>query len=376
MLFTANPLPMWVYDLETLCFLEVNGAALVQYGYSREEFLAMSIGDIRPPEDHARLRASVAERQHVLEYAGSWRHLRADGTILEVEVTSHLLDWEDRKAALVVAYDVTETRRLQAELSRRDLHDQATGLANAALFTDRTAVALARAKAEGGYVGVILASLRNLEVLATAAGEDAADAIVIEAAARLRACCGTQESLARLGSARFAILRETRDEHEILTLASSVVAALARPVTFPGQEELRSSPAVGIALASGEGDNAASLVRNATSAMHHAAERGGDQFVVFNAELLKSTIEDFDIEQALGGAARLGQLYLHYQPIVDLNDGEIVACEALLRWEHPVRGLVGPDRFIPLAERSGLIVEIGAWVIEHAIAEAANWPVQ
>jgi len=376
LLLAANPLPMWVYDLDTLRFLEVNNAAVAHYGYSRAEFLAMAITDIRPAEDLACLQASVARRRGDLQYSGTWRHRRADGVLLDVEVTSHLLDWEGHPAALVVAHDVTEARRLQAELARRPLHDETTGLANAALFSDRTAAALTRAAREGGQVGVLVVGLDELEALAASAGDQAGDTIVQETAHRLRDCCDEQMTLARLGGGRFAILCHARDEPAILRLASSAVAALADPVRVPGWGALTISASVGVALADRHLDDAPSLLRDASAAMRHAAERGGGHFVLFNAELRKTALETFETEQALAQAARLGQLRLHYQPVVGLTDGGVVACEALLRWERPGFGLVTPDRFIPLAERSGLINELGAWVIEHAIAEAATWPVR
>ncbi len=374
LLLAANPLPMWVYDLATLAFLEVNDAAVAHYGYSRAEFLAMTISDIRPVEDRARLRASVATRRDELQQSGQWRHRRADGTLMDVEVTSHLLDWAGRPAALVVAHDMTETRHLQSELSRRVHFDEATGLANATLFTDRVTAALVRSRSGGGHVGVLVIALDNLDAVASTVGDGAGDALVSATAERLRACCSVHETLARLGGGRFAILREANDEHAILQLASAVANALAPLVAVPGHGELKSSASVGVALANGNVDDAASLMRDAASAMRHATEQYGGHFLVFNTELRRNALESFHTEQALTSAARLEQLLLYYQPVVDLSDGEIVGCEALLRWERPGFGLVSPDRFIPLAERNGLIVELGAWVIEHAIAEAAAWP--
>ena len=374
LLLAANPLPMWVYDLETLRFLEVNDAAVVHYGYSRDAFLAMTIADIRPAEDRARLRALVAERREILQSSGQWRHRRADGALIEVEVTSHLLDWEGRRAALAVVHDVTETNRLHDELARRALFDDATGLANAALFADRTAAALARAEPEGRQVGVLVVGLGALDTVASTAGDEAADAIVAATARCLRASCDPQDTLARLGGGRFAVLREADDDHAIVRLASSLASPLASPVAVPGWGELKGVPSVGVALAGvGLGD-AASLVRDAASAMRHAAERGGGSFVVANLELRRAAVEAFETERALERAVARGELCLHYQPVVALESGEVVACEALVRWARPGHGLVGPDRFIPLAERNGLIIELGAFVIDRAIAEAASWP--
>ena len=376
LLLATYPLPMWVYDLDTLRFLEVNDATMAYYGYSRAEFLSMTITDVRPTEEVDRVEVSVAQRRSALQYAGTWRHQRADGALLDVELTSHdLVDWEGRPAALVVAHDVTETRRFQAELARRPLHDEATGLANAALFADRTTAATMRARREGGHVGVLVVGLGDLEAVAATAGDERVEAMVYETARRLQGCCDEQMTLARLGGGRFAILCEANDEPAILRHGTSIVAALAAPVTVYGWGELKSSASVGIALADGRSNDAPGLLRDASSAMRHAVEHGGGQFVLSNAELRKAVLDNFDTEQALAQAIRLGQLRLHYQPVVSLADGEVIACEALVRWERPGFGLVGPDDFIPIAERSGLIVELGAWVIEHAIADAATWPV-
>ena len=371
LLLAANPLPMWVYDLETLRFLEVNDAAVAHYGYSRAEFLAMSIADIRPAEDRPRLHEAVAGRRDALRYSGTWRHVRADGELLEVEVTSHLVDWEGCQAALVVAHDVTETRRLEAALTHRALYDEATGLANAALFVDRTAAALVRDT--GANIGIVVVGLGSLDAVASTVGDAAADSVVAEASRRLRSCCGAGETPARLGGGRFAVLCASADRQDVLRVTGALLGALEDPVAVPGIGALRSSPAAGVAFVDEHNADAAGLVREATAAMRHAAERGGG-FVVANAELRRATLEAFSTEQALLGALTSGQLRLVYQPIVALQDGGVVACEALVRWMRPGVGLVGPERFIPLAERSGLIVEVGAWVIELAVADAATWP--
>ena len=370
LLLAANPLPMWVYDIETLRFVEVNDAAVARYGYSRDEFLAMSIADIRPEEDEPRLRLSVDERKDVLQHSGTWRHRRSDGTTLEVEITSHLLDWEGHPAALVVAYDVTETRHLQATLSRRALYDDATGLVNAALFLDRTAAAIER-PAGTEHIGVVVVALSALEDVVATMGDAVGDAVVAEVARRLRACCSNEETLARLGGGHFGILCESGDRHAVLRLTASVLAALEVPVVA-GSAELRVAPVAGVAFDENRGSDAAGFVREATIAMRHAAERGGG-FVVANSELRRSLLEAFETEQALRGATDSGQLHLVYQPVVDLGADQVVACEALVRWTRPRIGLVGPDAFIPLAERSGLILEVGAFVINQAINEAATW---
>ncbi len=367
----ANPLPTWIYGLETLAFLEVNEAAVTHYGYSRDQFLAMTIQDIRPDDERDRLLADLARERDTLMNSGIWRHRRSDGTVIDVEVTSHLITWDGHSAALVVAHDVTEIRRLQNELFRRTHFDEATGLANASLFTEQVAAALERQRANSGVLGVFVIALDHLEEVASTMGDKAADSIVIATAERLQACCTTHETIARLGGRRFAVAREAPDQRALLDLANMINRALAPPMSVPGRGDVKSSASVGLAIAEID-DDVESLLANATSAMRHAGERYGGHFSVSSSESREKALDAFHAEQGLARAAQRGQLRLHYQPVVDLNGGDI-SCESLVRWDRPGFGLVGPDQFIPLAERSGLIVDVGAWVIENAIADAAAW---
>ena len=369
----TSPLPTWVYSLATLAFLEVNDAAIAHYGYSRDQFLAMTIEDIRPPEDRERLLKSIASPRETLQYSGLWRHRRADGRLIDVEVTSHLLTWNDQPAALVVAHDVTEIHHLHAELTKRAHFDDVTGLASSTLFHDRVTQAVEHHRGDGAMTAVLVLALDGLEAVESTMGSHVTDAMAIATADRLRGVCSTSHIAARLGKSRFAILCEDRPEHEILSLARNVVSATTPLVPIPGHGDLKSVVSVGLAFADDETFDAASLIADATSAMRHAAERYGDHFVIFNKELRRDSRAAFETQQALAHASRHDELRLHYQPVVDFAAGTS-SCEALLRWDRPGAGLIGPDHFIPLAERSELIVEIGAWVIEQAIRDVAAWP--
>lgn len=383
LLLAANPLPMWIYELPTLRFLEVNDAAVGLYGYSREKFLTMTLADIRPAEDIAILRRSVASRREVLERSGTWRHRKADGRNIDVEVTSHLLEWAGRTACLVVVQDVTETRRLYAELARRVLYDEGTGLANAAFFTDRVASAIARRSRPrppggDGAVGVVVVGLGSLDELASTAGDEVVAALIAEAGRRLSGACGEADLVGRLSGGRLAVLFEGRDTDDVLRFAGSIADQLAAPFGVAGWGQLAVPVWVGVAFAGG-GDDAAAVVRNATWAMRHAPGDGdgdgdGRRLAVYDHAARQEAAEVERTGRALEVATAEGQLRLHYQPVVDLGTATVSACESLLRWARPGFGLVTPDRFIPTAERSGLIVEMGGWVIDHAIAEAASWP--
>lgn len=371
LLLANHPLPAWVYDLETLRIVEVNAAAAACYGYSHDRFLELTVADLYPLAERDGLSPQGPQRRSVAEHSGTWRHLRADGTEIEVELTSSLLERQGRTAALVVARDVTEIRRLELELSRRALYDPLTGLANAALFVDRIGEATARG--DSARLGVIVVGLDELDAVRANAGEEAAQAAVREIAGRLAACSERCSALASLGGGRFALLCVVDEDHEVLLVAGDVVRSVAGDIAVPTRRHLSLRASVGVALSATASGDAASLLADATSAMHHAAARADGQFVLSDVELRRSALESFETSQALATAARLDQLRLHYQPIVSLDHGDVVACEALVRWDRPGVGLVAPDRFVPLAERDGSIVDIGAWVLDNAIGEAAGW---
>jgi PAS domain S-box-containing protein len=384
LLLAANPLPMCVYELGTLRFLEVNDAAVALYGYSREQFLTMTVADVHPAEDVTGLRGSLESRGEVLERSGTWRHRKADGRIIDVEVTSHLLDWDGRTGCLVVVQDVTEARRLHAELARRVLYDEGTGLANASFFADRVAGAIARRLGPGragraaprGDVGVVMVGLGSLGELASTDGDEVVAAVVAEAGRRISAACGEADLVGRFSGGRLGVLSEDRDRNEVLRFAASIADRLAAPLDVAGWGQIAVPAWVGVAFAGGD-DDAAAVVRNATWAMRHApddADAEGRRLALYDQAARQEATEVAQARQALEGAAAEGQLRLHYQPVIDLGTGTVIACESLLRWARPGFGLVPPDRFVPIAERSGLIVEIGGWVIDHAIAEAASWP--
>lgn len=387
LLLADHPLPAWIYDLETLRILEVNDAAVACYGYPRARFLALTTDELGPVPERGRLARGGAASSTpaglavpgpavpgplVSRPVVSGRHVRADGTEIEVEVTSSVLEWQDRIAALVVVHDVTEVRRLELELARRALYDPSTGLANAALFVDR--VSEARSRRDGARLGVVVVGLDELDAVRENAGEQAAQAAVREIAGRLGACSQRCAALAYLGAGRFALLCVAGEDHEVLLVAGDVVRAVAGEIAVAPRRHLSLRASVGVALSATASADAATLLADATSAMRHAVERGDGQFVLADVELRRAAVENFETSQALASAARLDQLRLHYQPIVSLERGDVVACEALLRWDRPGVGLVTPDRFVPLAERDGAIVDIGTWVLDNAIGEAAGWP--
>ncbi len=371
LLLGSNPHATWVCDLESLQVLEANDAAAKHVGRSHAAMLSSTLLEFHLAQDHERLRRFVCDAR---VSTGRWRQRRGDGEVIEVELTAQHLTWNGQAAVLIMACDLRKSAPLEASATPRGSRERHHGFANPAMFMQQVDQAVATAHAHGKKVGVLMVGLDDLEMLAAIAGEQVGEEIVRVVARRLASHAAADTVVAQLARNRFALLQTAPQEHSLLVLASALTCTLEEPIELGQWGELMSAASVGIAIGPGESDrSAASLVADATTAMRRAGELGPGRFVRFDAELRASALGDLTISRDLANAARLGQLRLQYQPIVALDQGGIVACEALVRWERPGIGLVGPSGFIALAERRGLMVELGAWVIEHALAEAARW---
>ena len=379
MLFASNPHPMWVYDVRTLRFLEVNDAAIARYGYSREEFLAMTVVDIRPDGAKQVLDGSVRPRA-AYEHSTAWQHRLRDGRVIDVEMSSHTLDFAGRKAALVVAQDVTERQRLENELSHQALHDALTALPNRLLFRERLGHALERLRREAGpaqrHVGLVLLDLDDFKVINDSLGHDAGDDLLVAVARRLENGLRSVDTAARLGGDEFTLLLEDLVQPEdALPVAARILELLSEPFRL-GDRSLTVGASLGIAVASTGEESSDDLIRRADVALYDAKSRGKNRFALFDPEMAERAWQRLEQEADLRRGIEAAELRVVYQPIVELASGEIREVEALVRWEHPQRGLVSPAEFIPLAEESGLIVPLGAFVMRAACAQLNQWRAQ
>ncbi|NAZ78217.1 EAL domain-containing protein, partial [Kineococcus sp. T13] len=285
-------------------------------------------------------------------------------------------------AALLLVLAVQSAERLDAEGQRNQealdaalrqaLHDPLTDLGNRQLFTDRLQHALARRGARA--CAVLYLDLDGFKGVNDTHGHAAGDVVLVEVSHRLRAAVRPEDTVARFGGDEFAVLCEDLvDELNASRIAERVVSSIAdRPIDVGGGRSLHITPSVGIALARDEGD-AAKLLRRADAALYRAKEGGKARSELFDERMQAQAVDSRQTEVDLALAVEQGQLRLHYQPIVDLRDGHVQGLEALLRWQHPRRGLLHPADFVPLAERSGLIVEIGKWVIAEAWRTLEHW---
>ncbi len=274
---------------------------------------------------------------------------------------------------IAVKEDITVRKEYEARLLRQAWYDELTGLPNRSLAADRLASALSRAERSGKVVAVLFLDLDHFKTVNDTLGHDAGDRLLIEAARRLTGNLRRSDTVARLSSDEFAVILPDLPSADHAEGAVRRIHELFRePFVIEGVE-LFVSASIGVALCPGDGRDATLLMKNADAAMHLCKARGRNDFRFFTPDLDDAAHERLTIAAHLRRALDRDELSLRYQPIVDVKTGRTVAVEALLRWQSPELGAVGPDRFVPLAEDTGLIVPIGTWVLATAAAEAARW---
>ncbi len=372
-LFADNPQPMWVFDAETLAFLEVNEAAVRHYGYSRDEFLALTLRQIRPAGDGDRLRALLASRSEGVEASGGWRHVLKGGREIEVEIRAHTLQFNDRAAVLCSVQDVTARNELEAELRHQAFHDSLTNLANRALFEDRVDHAIHRHARDNRLAAVLLLDLDRFKMVNDSLGHSTGDRLLVDVAARLTTALRPGDTIARLGGDEFAVLIEDLESSEAAVAAADRVTEVLEAPFALGGKEVFVHASVGVTLAGIDGGDAEALIRNADAAMYRAKKAGGSCHRRFEPDMHAAALARFELEADLRRALANDEFVVYYQPILTIDGRRVVSLEALVRWQHPTRGLVAPMDFIPLAEETGLIVELGRLVLHKACLQAKQW---
>ena len=299
---------------------------------------------------------------------------RRDGTVSWVsQQLTFVRDADDRLIAVEgISRDITRRKRAEEQLAHQGLHDALTSLPNRVLLRDRLALALTRSELERGSVAVVALDLDDFKLINDAHGQEAGDTVLVTIAARLQSAVAQQDTLARTGSDEFIAVAQSSGDDDVLALVERVRGVLRIPVQTEGAE-LYVHGSIGVAIGYPSA-SAASLLRDADLALSRAKQRHGpDAVEFFNPEMSARTDLRFALISDLHRAVERNEFQLQYQPVVKLPEGRIAGAEALIRWNHPRRGLVDPADFIPIAEETGHIIEIGAWVLETACAELAAW---
>jgi len=269
--------------------------------------------------------------------------------------------------------DITELKTTQRELHALAFRDTLTGLANRALFQDRLRKIVARALRQQQQVGVLMLDLDHFKTVNDTLGHSAGDQLLVEAAQRLQGCVRGYDTVARLGGDEFAVvLPDVRQAIDVATVAGKIIQAMSAPFRL-GENELFVSASIGIAVCPGDADSADLLMRHADGALFEAKAKGRANFQFYSTDMTVRAQERLGLESDLRRALPRGELSLHYQPKVRIEDGRVTGAEALLRWQQPERGMVPPDRFIGIAEDSGLIVPIGSWILRESLRTACAW---
>ena len=365
---------MWLYDPETLAFLSVNDAAVAHYGYARERFAAMSLLDIWPQDEHELHRAIAQAVGSAYVSDRTWRHIKADRSEIEVLTYARRVAFAGRMAVLVAVVDVTERGEAEARIAYLAQHDALTSLPNRVLFHDRLKEAFGHVRRTGRPLAVHCIDLDHFKSVNDTLGHSIGDQLLREVAGRLKQHLTESCLVARLGGDEFAVIQpDILHPNEASDLAARLISALSAHYEIQGHEVIVGA-SVGIALAPGDGDDSDALLRNADMALYRAKAEGRGAAHFFEPEMDRRIQARRVLELDLRKAFTNGEFQLYYQPLMNLQQDRICGFEALLRWQHPTRGMVPPGEFISLAEEIGLIGPLGEWVLRQACAEAARWP--
>lgn len=367
--------PDAILVLQDDCFVFANKAACLLLGASTpHDIVGKSVYDFVHPNYHA----LVQERLRYLEdgeqvLSIEEKIVRLDGSEVDVEVNSSPFLHMGKPASLFIGRDITERRRTIEQMAYLAHYDSLTGLPNRMLFHQRLEHALNLAERPGQSLEILFLDLDRFKNINDTLGHATGDLVLKETASRLQDILRDSDTVARLGGDEFVVLVENVDEpYRGGKIAEKILAAFKAPF-LSHHEPLSISTSIGIASYPDDGQDADTLLKNADIAMYRAKDMGRNNYCYYSPELNRHTTERLTLEFSLSTAIQNQQLFLMYQPKVDVLTNRITGMEALLRWQHPTMGIISPQKFIPLAEENGLIIPIGYWAIRTACAQNRLW---
>ncbi len=372
--FHGAPTGMALSSVPDRVILDVNVSLERMLGRDRDDLIGRTIDDITHPDDSGDLPELMrAMTSHDVEhYRLEKRYLRGDGGVVWARTWVSVMD-DGEGGSLAIAHieDVTERRHNEERLEWAASHDGLTGLPNRFRFLERLGMYLDTTAT--GSIAVLFIDLDNFKVINDSLGHDAGDHLLQAMAERLRSVVRDRDMLGRFGGDEFIVmLRDVSGADDPLDIADRLRREIARPVIVDGAE-LFVTASIGITLADRDGVTTSELLRDADAAMYRAKARGRDCVEVFSPDSHDETVLTLRTTNELRRGLERGEIVPYYQPIVDLPSGQLVGFEVLARWRHPDRGLLGPDQFLPMAEETGLIGEVGAAVLRSSLVHLGQW---
>ena len=390
--YMVNSSPDIIYILdEQGRFVFLNNKVEELLGFKREELLGMHYTEIIHPDDVSLSRYAFNERRTGNRATNNYelRVRRKDEaarpghfevTAVPVELSSmgiyRAMDKETQKEYIGtygVARDVSERKEAERLITYQAYHDLLTGLPNRSLLADHFELALAQAKRIGEQLALMVIDLNRFKVINDTVGHSCGDDLLRVVASRFRECVRAGDTLARIGGDEFVLLLpKVADREEVQAVAGKLIAQLREPFELSAQEVFVSA-SVGIAMFPEDGNELGQLMRKADIAMYQAKARNNGGYELFDSSMDDALAGHLSLDSGLRRAIEEQQFVAHFQPQYELRSGKIVGAEALIRWQHPTRGLLPPDEFIPHAEETGLILQIGEWMADTACRTLASW---